>query len=249
MEVYGRKKQRVAYNYHGQRAGRPHVAIWTETETPLAADLGGGPDDPRATRTDLLARALAGLPRPDPAASRSRLRADAGYFAGRLARAAHAAGIGFAIGAKRIAPLWRLLDGIDETVWADAKDMHDTQVAVTDYRPADWPEATRLLIRRVRLTPSRSPPTPAHGAAAPCTPTSAPCRSTRSPTRSTATASSPPTSTSPPPNGRSRSSTGTCTAPPSRTSSATAKTVPPSVWPASPFRRSRRVAPRCPLAV
>ena len=28
-------------------------------------------------------------------------------FAGRLARAAHAAGIGFAIGAERVAPLWR----------------------------------------------------------------------------------------------------------------------------------------------
>ena len=176
-----RKKQRVDYNYQGQRAGRPHVAIWAETETPLAADLGGGLDDPRADAHDLMARASAGLPAPIPR-EQVRLCADAGYFAGRLARAAHAAGIGFAIGAKRLAPLWRLLDGIDESRWADAKDTHDTQVAVADYRPADWPEATRLLIRRVRLTPSRSPPTLAHGAGAPCTPTSAPCRSTRSPT-------------------------------------------------------------------
>ena len=40
------------------------------------------------------------------------MRADAGYFAGQLARTAHDAHIAFAIGAKRIAPLWRLLAGL-----------------------------------------------------------------------------------------------------------------------------------------
>ena len=154
VEVYGRKKERVDYNYQGQRAGRPHVAIWAETETPLAADLGGGLDDPRATADALLDRALTGLP-PRIQPETVRLRADAGYFAGRLARAAHTAGVGYAIGAKRLAPLWRLLDGIDESCWVDAKDMHDTQVAVADYRPADWPDGTRLLIRRVRLSPEQ----------------------------------------------------------------------------------------------
>ena len=39
-------------------------------------------------------------------------RADAGYFAGQLARGAHDEHIGFAIGARRIAPLWRLLAGL-----------------------------------------------------------------------------------------------------------------------------------------
>ena len=33
--------------------------------------------------------------------------------------------------------------------------MSDAQVAVADYRPADWPDATRLLIRRVRYTPEQ----------------------------------------------------------------------------------------------
>ena len=37
VEVYGSKKRGVAYNYQGQRAGRPHVASWAETEIPLAA--------------------------------------------------------------------------------------------------------------------------------------------------------------------------------------------------------------------
>ena len=77
----------------------------------LAADLGDGTDDPRATAPDLLRRALACLPAA-ARAGRVGLRADAGYFAGQLARAAHDAKIAFAIGARRIAPLWRLLDGL-----------------------------------------------------------------------------------------------------------------------------------------
>jgi hypothetical protein len=58
VEVYGRKKRGVACTHQGQRAGRPHVAAWAETETVLAADLGDGTDDPRATAPDLLRRAL-----------------------------------------------------------------------------------------------------------------------------------------------------------------------------------------------
>ena len=96
VEVYGRKKRGVAYNHQGQRVGRPHVAAWAETEIVLAADLGDGTDDPRATAPDLLRRALGCL----PAAARTGrvVRADAGYFAGQLARAAHEARIAFAIG-------------------------------------------------------------------------------------------------------------------------------------------------------
>ena len=68
VEVYGRKKRGVAYNHQGQRVGRPHVAAWAETEIVLAADLGDGTDDPRATAPGLLRRALAAL----PAAARAR---------------------------------------------------------------------------------------------------------------------------------------------------------------------------------
>ena len=83
------------------------------------------------------------------------MRADAGYFAGALARAAHDEHISFAIGAKRIAPLWRLLDGIAEDAWHDAIDMDGAQVAVAEYCPDWWPAGTRLLIRRVGLDPAR----------------------------------------------------------------------------------------------
>jgi DDE family transposase len=150
VEVYGRKKRGVAFNHQGQRVGRPHVATWADTATVLAADLMSGRDDPRGHAAGLLLRALAAL----PAAARSgriRLRADAGYFAGELARAALFAEVEFAIGARRIAPLWRILDGVAETDWTDAIDMPNAQVAVAEYCPDWWPAATRLLIRRVRL--------------------------------------------------------------------------------------------------
>ena len=179
VEVYGRHKRGVAFNHQGQRVGRPHVATWAETATVLAADLMAGSDDPRPHAAELLRRALAALPAP-ARGGRIRLRADAGYFAGELARAALFAEVEFAIGARRIAPLWRILDGVAETDWTDAIDMTNAQVAVAEYCPDWWPAATRLLIRRVRLDvsrpPGRSPPTRGPDVDAPCTPTSARCR-------------------------------------------------------------------------
>jgi len=80
------------------------------------------------------------------------MRADAGYFAGALARAAHDEHISFAIGAKRIAPLWRLA-GIADDAWHDAIEMDNAQVAVAGYCPDWWPANTRLLVRRVLLDP------------------------------------------------------------------------------------------------
>jgi DDE family transposase len=154
VEVYGRKKRGVAYNYQGQRCGRPHVATWAQTATALAADLMAGDEDPRGHAADLLRRALAALPAA-ARAGRVLLRADAGYFAGALARAAMMAGVEFAIGAKRIAGLWRILAGVAEDDWTDAIDMDGAQVAVADYCPNWWPAATRLLIRRVRLAPEQ----------------------------------------------------------------------------------------------
>jgi hypothetical protein len=120
----------------------------------LAADLGDGTDDPRATAPDLLRRALACLPAA-ARAGRVAMRADAGYFAGQLARAAHDARIAFAIGARRIAPLWRLLAGIAEEDWRDAIEMDNAQVAVAEYCPDWWPASTRLLVRRVLLDPAQ----------------------------------------------------------------------------------------------
>jgi hypothetical protein len=160
VEVYGSKKRGVAYTYQGQRAGRPHVASWAETEIPLAAGLLSGDQDPRSDVAGLLGRALAALPQAirDGAAAAGRkiaLRADAGYFAGELARAAAKEDMAFAIGAKRISSMWKALAAVPDDAWRDAIDMDGARVAVSPYKPAGWPEETVLLIRRVKLDPDQ----------------------------------------------------------------------------------------------
>jgi hypothetical protein len=105
-------------------------------------------------------RAVAALPEAvrDGARAAGRkiaLRAGAGYFAGDLARAAAAENMAFAIGARRITSMWRALAGIADDAWRDAIGMANAQVAVSPYRPAEWPEDTVLLIRRVRLDPEQ----------------------------------------------------------------------------------------------
>jgi hypothetical protein len=152
VEVYGRKKRGVAYNYQGQRCGRPHVASWAELGVTLGADLLAGDVDPRPGAPRLLRRALAALP---AGVGQVKLRADGGYFAVDLAVAAHREGVGFAIGAKRIAKIWQVLAGVTETDWTEAIEMPGAQVAVATYRPAWWPTSTRLLIRRVALAPEQ----------------------------------------------------------------------------------------------
>ena len=65
----------------------------------LAADLLAGNEDPRRDAPELLRRPLAALPAA-VRGGRIRMRADAGYFAGQLARAALFTGIELAIGAR-----------------------------------------------------------------------------------------------------------------------------------------------------
>src|SRR5947207_6575880 len=50
VEVYGSKKEGIAYSYKGARAGRPHVATWAEAGVVTAADLLAGDEDPAPGR-------------------------------------------------------------------------------------------------------------------------------------------------------------------------------------------------------
>jgi hypothetical protein len=150
VEVYGRAKAGVEYNYLGQRAGRPHLATWAEAGVVLAADLLSGRQDPRNGALDLITRAVAGLPADVAAAGRPRVRADIGYFTAAIATGAVAAGCDFAIGVPRNPAVWRALTGIKEDAWTAATAMPGAQVAVGHYLPAGWPPGSRLLVRRVR---------------------------------------------------------------------------------------------------
>jgi len=155
VEVYGRLKRGVAYNYLGQRAGRPHLATWADTGLTLAGDLLTGVQDVRAHSSALLGRAVAALPAEvrDSFTDTHRpvVRADAGYFAAELAHTALGLGCDFAVAAKRNPALWRAAAGVPEQDWSEAQRMTGAQVAVCDYAPAGWPPGTYTIIRRVRI--------------------------------------------------------------------------------------------------
>jgi hypothetical protein len=153
VEVYGSRKQGIAYNYKGQRAGRPHLATWAEAGIVLAADLLAGDEDPRAGVVDLFDRALASLSAaagPHGGHGRVRVRGDIGYFTKDLANAVVAAGVDFAIGANRNPATWRAAAAVPDDGWVDADGMPGAQVAVATYMPGGWPTDTKCLIRRVR---------------------------------------------------------------------------------------------------
>jgi len=150
IEVYGRKKEGVAWNYAGQRTGRAHPAVWAEAGVVIAGELGSGVDDPRPQAPGLIERAIAALPE---GLGRPRVRADSGFFDRKVAEAAIAHRADFAIAAKRNGAVWRSAAKLTEAAWQPAIGMAGAEVAVCDYRPGGWPERTRTIVRRVRVEP------------------------------------------------------------------------------------------------
>lgn len=156
IEVYGRKKQQVTYNYLGQRSGRVHAASWAEAGVLVAAKLSDSRTTAYTCAVELVEQALGWLEEAgvvwDPA-HRPRVRADIGYCSKDIAADIVAAGADFAIGIQRQPRIWRLLGLIDEGSWQPAVGMDRAEVADLNYPYRGWPLGTRLLVRRVRHDP------------------------------------------------------------------------------------------------
>jgi hypothetical protein len=150
VEVYGAGKAGIAYNYKGQRCGRPHVATWAEAGVVTAADLLAGDEDPRPGAGSLIERSVATL-KAAGVTVRPTVRGDVGYFAKDIAQAAVEAGCDFSLGVTRNPAAWRAAAAIPERAWRKAKRMKGAQVAVCDYAPAGWPPGTACVVRRVKV--------------------------------------------------------------------------------------------------
>lgn len=152
IEVYGRKKQQITYNYLGQRSGRVHAALWAEagvlTDIQLThSRVTPHTSAPQAVQASLTWLAQAGV---DIAVQRPRVRADIGYCSATLAAAIVAAGADFAFGQQRQPKIWALLERIPHSAWTAATAMPGAQVAAIDYPYRGWPDGTRVIVRRVR---------------------------------------------------------------------------------------------------
>jgi hypothetical protein len=150
VEVYGAAKEGVAYNYKGQRGGRPHVATWAEAGLVTAADLLAGDEDPRPGAGSLIERSVATLTAAGVTA-RPKVRGDVGYFAKDIAWAAVQAGCDYSLGVTRNKAAWRAAAAIGDKTWRKAKRMKGAQVAVCDYTPAGWPPGNACVVRRVKV--------------------------------------------------------------------------------------------------
>jgi DDE family transposase len=153
VEVFGRLKENAEYNHTGQRNLRPHLGFWAEAGVPLAGELMPGAGDPRSNCVELLDRSIAALPE---GVGQIRTRWDAGYFAAALARACVERGIEFAIGAKRNTAVVRAAQAAGLR-WIPAVGMDDTELAIIDYLPGQWPPEVVCIARRTRIPVERIP--------------------------------------------------------------------------------------------
>ena len=149
IEVFSTRKEQVIRSYKGEIAGRVHAAHWAQAGTVLAADLGDGRSDGRTWSPAQIDRAVDAL-RAAGATGRILFQGDSGYYAGKVAEKIVARGGLFRLGVPRGKALWRAVTTVHEDDWIDAVDYEGAQVALLDYAPADWPDGTRVIARRVR---------------------------------------------------------------------------------------------------
>ena len=149
IEVFSTRKEQVIRSYKGEIAGRVHAAHWAQAGTVLVADLGDGRSDGRTWSPAQIDRAVDAL-RAAGATGRILFQGDSGYYAGKVAEKIVSRGGLFRLGVPRGKALWRAVTTVHEDDWIDAVDYEGAQVALLDYAPADWPDGTRVIARRVR---------------------------------------------------------------------------------------------------
>lgn len=149
IEAFSTRKEQVIRSYKGEIAGRVHAVHWAQAGVAVVADLLDGRSDGRTRAPGQIDRAVDAV-RASGASGQILFQGDSGYFAGTVAEKIVARGGLFRLGVPRGKALWRAVALVHEDDWIDAAEYEGAQVALLDYAPADWPEGTKVIARRVR---------------------------------------------------------------------------------------------------
>jgi len=153
IEVYGAQAG-AARSRHGSVSYAPHIAFWAERGRALTGELVGGNREKLAARdVATIARRALGMLRASGHAGAVTFRIDSAYYAIALLAALRKAKARFSVSVPRSAAMWKLVDQLPESDWADAQDLAGTQVAEIAYTPEGWRhEPLRMIIRRTHYT-------------------------------------------------------------------------------------------------
>jgi Transposase DDE domain group 1 len=153
-EVYGRGPQRrgVARSRSGALAYQSYVVTWAQRGRALTSELEPG-NRSRITAAEsaqMIARAKALLPAGHGEVT---ARLDNGFYSGELMGDLRQQSVRFTMSASRTTKMWRVLSGIPDSAWQEAREMRGAEVAETAVTPDGWNhESLRLIVRRVSVS-------------------------------------------------------------------------------------------------
>ncbi len=146
VEVHGYAKQGAAYGYTRQLGYHPLVATRADTGEVLHTRMRKGSAN-TARGAQRFVRETIGRTRRAGATGALTVRADSGFWSGKVIAACEAHDVRYSITVRRTAPVVRAIDRIDDTAWAD--------IDYTAGGAAQVAETTlnerRLIVRRTRI--------------------------------------------------------------------------------------------------
>jgi hypothetical protein len=155
-ETYGLLKQGGArFTYTHVRGYHPLLAAAAGTGDVLHSRLRGGPANTARGVASFVAETISRV-REAGATGEITLRADSGFFSGKVARTCREHGVRFSITVRLSPTLHRVINEIPEDAWTPIPYFLDgADVAETVYTPFGGRDAkpVRLIVRRVRPTP------------------------------------------------------------------------------------------------
>lgn len=138
------RKQGSNKAYNGQIGYHPLFAFWEEEEELVFSHLRRGSAHTARNAVWFLTEALKCVPPDLP----KKLRTDSGFYMKGVVTFCEANKISFGITADQTKPLLKKIENVSETEWEDLEKYGVRQVSELRYRPTDWAQAYRYVVKR-----------------------------------------------------------------------------------------------------